>query len=353
MTAPPHTSLRRWLRRGLSCAALIVTLAFGGELFVRLFFPQEHLPPGIFVADENLGYRVARNYEGEHVTRTFTVPLRTNSLGLRDREYGPASPGTLRVYFLGDSFIFGNRVPLEDTVTKVLERQLATRLGPRKVEVVNGGMPGYSTVQESRFFEETVDQIRPSLVLLALCVGNDVWDNILYAERNVVDGGGGSWRGGGGGFRARLTLLLKHSDLYLLIRRTYNEIFRGSEVEVRHQDRPPARVPEGLRLTEQAVLDMATAARQRGAQFAVLLIPVQERIIPLATQRELNDGFRAFAGRHGIPVYDLRDDLPAGDEGDLYYTVHWTPRGHAVVAGAVEEFLVRSRLVEAVPTASP
>lgn len=353
MTTAVRPMWARALRLGLAGAALAVGAALGGEIIVRVFFPQEHLPPGIFVADENLGYRVARNYEGEHVTRTFTVPLRTNSLGLRDREYGPPGPEMLRIYFLGDSFIFGNRVPLEDTVTKVLERQLATRLAPRVVEVVNGGMPGYSTVQEYKFFEETVDHIRPNLVLLALCVGNDVWDNLLYAERNIVDGGGGSWRGGGGGLRARLTLLLKHSDLYLLIRRTYNELFRGSEVEVRHQERPPERIPEGLQLTEKAVLDMAAAARRRGAQFAVLLIPVQDRIIPLATQHELNERFRAFAERNGIPVYDLREHLPASDEGDLYYTVHWTPRGHTVVAGAIEQFLARDRLLDGGAPAAP
>ncbi|MCK6555440.1 SGNH/GDSL hydrolase family protein [Candidatus Binatia bacterium] len=353
MTVAVRSTWRRWLSVGAVCAGLVVGLALGGELVVRVFFPQEHLPPGIFVSDPNLGYRVARNYEGEHVTRTFTVPLRTNSLGLRDREYGPPGPDTLRIYFLGDSFIFGNRVPLEDTVTKVLERQLAGRLGSRTVEVVNGGMPGYSTVQELKFFEETVDRLQPGVVLLALCIGNDIWDNLLYVERNVIDGGGGSWRGGGGGWRARLTLLLKHSDFYLLIRRTFNAIFRGSEVEVRHQDRPAARIPDGLRLTEQAVLDMARGAWRRGAQFAVLLIPVQDRIIALDTQRDLNDRFRTFAEQHDIPVYDLRDHMPAEGESELYYTVHWTPRGHAVVADAVEGFLARNRFLDGGAAAAP
>jgi hypothetical protein len=334
-------SVRRWLAMG---ALAVVGLAglFGlAEIAVRIFLPQEHLPPDLFVTDPNLGYRVARNYRGTHVTRDFTVPLATNSLGLRDREYGPPPPGGLRIYFLGDSFIFGNRVPLEQTVTKVLERALQQRLGPRPVEVVNGGMPGYSTIQELTFFDETVGLIRPDVVLLGMCVGNDMWDNLVYSTRNPGDsGGGGAWRGGGGGLRAKATLLLKHSDLYLLIRRTFNQTFRGAEVEDREADRPPSMIDPALRLTEDAVLGFAKATRARGMRFVVLLIPVTERVIPATTQRELNQRFMEFAKREGIDVVDLMPLFQAHAQDGLYYTVHWTPRGHALVAGAVADLLL-------------
>jgi len=340
---------RPWWRRALRitgvAALVLLGLATAGELVVRWFFPQEHLPPGLFVTDPNLGYRVARNYQGEYVTKHFTVPLLTNSLGLRDREYGPPADGTFRVYFLGDSFVFGNRVPVEETVTKVLERQLRERLQPRPVEVVNGGLPGYSTIQELKFFDETVDRLRPNLVLLGICVGNDIWDNLLYATRNATEGGGGAWRAGGGGWRAQLTLLLKRSDLYLLIRRTYNEIARGGEVEEKQAERPAEMVPPALELTEKAVLGLAAGARRVGAEFAVFLITVPDRVIPAATQRELNARFTAFAERHGIRVYDLAAHFADDGKGDLYYTVHWTPRGHAVVATAVEDFLARTGMV--------
>src|SRR5262245_9125106 len=236
----------------VSFVALGLLLA-AGEFAVRWWLPQEHLPPDLFVTDATLGYRVARNYHGVHVTRQFSVPLVTNSLGLRDREYGARLAGGLRIYMLGDSFVFGNRVPLEDTVTKVLERSLQVRLQPRPVEVINGGMPGYSTIQELKFFEETVDKLRPDLVILGMCVGNDIWDNLLYETRNSADGGGGAWRAGGGGWRARLTLLLKRSDLYLLIRRSFNQTFRGEEVEDTHANRPASSVAPALRLTEDAV----------------------------------------------------------------------------------------------------
>jgi lysophospholipase L1-like esterase len=338
------------LVRGVGVAAVIISglaaLAGLGEVAVRRFLPQEHLPPDLFVADKNLGYRVARNYRGEYVTRHFSVPIVTNSLGLRDREYGPPADGGVRLYILGDSFIFGNRVPVEDTVTKVLERQLQERLQPRPVEVVNGGLPGYSTIQELKFFEETVDVLQPDLVLVGICLGNDIWDNLLYTTRNAAEGGGGAWRAGGGGLRAKLTLLLKRSDLYLLVRRTFNQTFRGSErQEANDAARPRQLIGEAVRLTEDAVAGLAAATRRRGIGFAVLLITVPERVIPVAQQQELNHRFLAFAAERGIAVYDLAANIE--DEGTeaLYYTVHWTPYGHEVVAAAITEFLLDSGLL--------
>jgi hypothetical protein len=147
-----------------------------------------------------------------------------------------------------------------------------------------------------------------------------------------------------------MTLLLKRSDFYLLIRRTFNQTFRGEEVEDTHADRPVSQVEPALQLTEDAVAGLAKAARQRGIPFAVLLITVPERVIPAATQQVLNARFAAFAERAGIPLVDLAPQFAAHRHEDLYYTVHWTPHGHAVVAQATAEFLQQKGLLSA-PTA--
>ena len=330
----------------------LTAIVTAGEIGVRWLDPQEHLPPDLFVTDATLGYRVAPSYHGEYVTRTFSVPLRTNSLGLRDREYGPRPEGGLRLYMIGDSFVFGNRVPVEQTVTKVLERTLQERLAPRQVGVVNGGMPGYSTIQELKFLEQTVDKVRPDLIVLGMCVGNDIWDNLLYATRNTEAGGGGAWRAGGGGWRAHVTLLLKRSDLYLLIRRTFNQTFRGEEVEDTHTDRPASSVDPALQLTLEAVRGMANIARRRGIGFAVFLITVPKRVIPAATQQDLNARFSTFAQREGVEVFDLNPFFTVHSNEDLYYTVHWTPRGHQIVAQAAADILMQHGWLSAPALAS-
>lgn len=66
---------------------------------------------------------------------------------MRDRERSyAAAPGAFRILALGDSFVEAYSVPLEDSVTQVLERSLPSSEAP--IEVINGGTAGYSTGQE-------------------------------------------------------------------------------------------------------------------------------------------------------------------------------------------------------------
>ena len=63
---------------------------------------------------------------------------------LRDRPFAPQPPaGVLRIAAIGDSFVFGDGVPIELT----LSRKLAGLLGPG-FEVVNTGRSGFNTADE-------------------------------------------------------------------------------------------------------------------------------------------------------------------------------------------------------------
>src|SRR3954453_10041538 len=71
-------------------------------------------------------------------TPEFTSYVSINSHGLRDREIEPAKPaGDFRIMVLGDSFVEGAQVPLDDTVAKRLEAMLRSRVGRRPLDVVN------------------------------------------------------------------------------------------------------------------------------------------------------------------------------------------------------------------------
>src|SRR5205085_3476932 len=87
---------------------------------------------------------IARAFE----RRAFS---RINAEGLRDREYSwTRAPGVTRILLLGDSFVEGMQVPLEQTFAKRLEAKLAD--DGRRVEVVNGGFSGFGTDNELLFF---------------------------------------------------------------------------------------------------------------------------------------------------------------------------------------------------------
>ena len=74
-----------------------------------------------------------------HTGYEFDYEWNNNSLGMRDREHRMRKdPGLLRMLFLGDSFVQGHGVRLEDTVVARLEARMGS------VEIFNAGVFGYS-----------------------------------------------------------------------------------------------------------------------------------------------------------------------------------------------------------------
>src|SRR5438093_1290016 len=106
-----------------------------------------------------------------------------NSRGLRDveRTLKPA-PGALRLLVIGDSFAEGFSVSLDETVSRVLERELGT--AGCAVEVVNGGTVGYSTDQELLFYRDEGSAYEPKVVILLF-----YYNDILANARGAADSG--------------------------------------------------------------------------------------------------------------------------------------------------------------------
>jgi lysophospholipase L1-like esterase len=67
---------------------------------------------------------------------------------LQDYQYGPKSNGVFRIAVIGDSFSFGPFMQFTDTFPKILERMLNLNNTTLKAEVVNYGVPAYSTSHE-------------------------------------------------------------------------------------------------------------------------------------------------------------------------------------------------------------
>ncbi len=113
----------------------------------------------------------------------YDVDVVINSQGLRDVERaGYDKPAeTFRILLLGDSYVEGLRVPLEQTFGKVLEAELnASAPAGQRYEVVNAGVSGWGTDQQLLWLRSEGAKYQPDLVLLSFFPGND-FQNISEA----------------------------------------------------------------------------------------------------------------------------------------------------------------------------
>lgn len=105
-------------------------------------------------------------------TSEFDYIASINSLGFRDREFGLSKLAQHRVLAFGDSFTYGWGVEIEQTWTKVLEKNLKN--SGLDVEIANLGVPGGSPVVYAEFAEKAVPLLKPDLVVVGILQGDDI-----------------------------------------------------------------------------------------------------------------------------------------------------------------------------------
>ncbi len=120
--------------------------------------------------------------------KRFAVPereLSINSLGMRMREVEREKPvGRFRIACLGDSVTFGWGVEEAASFPRRLETLLRERFPDRDVEVLNFGVPGFSSEQAKRFMASRLNEFSPDWVLLAVGVNDGaLYDGLTDAER--------------------------------------------------------------------------------------------------------------------------------------------------------------------------
>lgn len=149
----------------LAVLELCARLRFGAPL-------SERLPIVVIEADEATGWRMVPSQD--HYT--YLHPVHVNALGLRGPEVLPKAPGERRVLALGDSLIYGQGVPEEETVTAHLEAILNAAEEPgASWSVINGGHRAYDTRQELALLEDLLPAVEPDVVVL-FWFWNDVWE---------------------------------------------------------------------------------------------------------------------------------------------------------------------------------
>ena len=110
-----------------------------------------------------------------HIDGLFKMhPIRTNSQGLRDKEYAlKKPPNTYRVAVIGDSFTFGDGVDAEDVYHSILEKKLNGLSDSLRFEFINFGLAGYDLLNYLGTIEAKAMAYQPDLILIGFCGNND------------------------------------------------------------------------------------------------------------------------------------------------------------------------------------
>jgi lysophospholipase L1-like esterase len=362
-------SAARPARRLLAFAIILAAQFWVFEAALRRWGSSEAAPSfqGLFEDDPAIGYRLKPHARTRFVTSEFTADIAINGAGLRDdEEIGPKPAGERRIVLLGDSLVLSVQVPFEQTFGELLERRLNARQGSTHYRVINAGVQGYGPIEEQLFFRRIVGLVQPDIVITVVFVGNDA-EEAVGSKRKLTGDQRGASELAGTSFTTRLRRLVRRSMVLQILRlrvvsatERFTTTLAPPEPPLQSYAANPApRIAEGLEISRAAVEDIMRTASDAGATTAVVLMPARFQVddpdygrlkegVANAGGELLRDAaserFERALAPLGVPQCDvlpaLRRALPGPD---LFFqeTVHLTPRGHEVVANALETFITQ------------
>ena len=292
------------------------------ELAARSIAPRsDPVKVGIRLPDSPRLFGLVPN----HRSLQTGVPVQTNSLGFREREYPvERAPEVVRIAVLGDSYTFGTGVPFEEIFSKRLEKHLNTLGVPS--EVVNFGVPGYNTALELETWREVASRFKADLVILGYVLndveryGADSAQADGVSKRSLVNAAHKNLKDASMLYRYAAPKLgaaaaVLFGDRYAL--GGTNQIIRSFE-----EGAP------GWIESREALRTLADEVRQAGASFMVVVFPM---MLDFSTY-PLPDAHRRivrFCREQGIDVIDLLPALAKRDVGRLTVVMDGHPNGRA------------------------
>jgi hypothetical protein len=353
--------------RHLLIFVVIAAAQFGlFEAGLRTWGSSEAAPSfqGLFEPDPVIGYRLKPHARTHFATSEFSADIATNGAGVRDdEEIGAKLPQERRIVLLGDSLVLSVQVPFHQTFGELLEQRLNSRPSAFRYRVINAGVQGYGPVEEQLFFRAIAGTVQPDLVIPIVFVGNDAEEAL--SSREKLDETRATSQIVADSLVTRVRRLVRRSMVLQILRlrlvaateRLSPSLAPPEPPLQSYAAQPAPRIAEGLAVARGSIEDIARTASAAGAVTAVVLMPARfqvddgdygrlKEIVAAAGGSLVRDAatarFDQVLSPLGIPRLDLVPALRGALPGpDLFYqeTVHLTPRGHAVVAEALDRFI--------------
>jgi len=301
---------------------------------------------------------------------------------LRDRSLDELkSPENEVILFLGDSFIAGLQVELEDTAPKQLEALLNEK-GSMRFSVVNAAVSSYSPVLEYLQLMRLEPLFKPNTVILGLWINDFGGDSGLLKSPEALFDAKGIVRSIEGQERPPVGFLYQHLYLYhfvgdmgirlknggaaLLCRLGLKEIFRSRfDVDRWEKEEGEDYLQSSLRSKENKDATFSylriinDECRENGMRFLVVILPQpnqvgRDQVRPgwhsiwysppeYIESTYYQDIVKAFCQAEGIPCQDLLPAFRAADRSgaQLHFPSngHWNEEGHRLAAEEIRKAL--------------
>jgi len=256
--------------------------------------------------------------------------VRVNDHGMRDAE-PLAGDEVLRIAVLGDSYTFGFFVAQEQTYAAVLERLLEASAAPRRVDVLNFGVGGYSTRDEALVLEHRALPFDPDAVIVGYALNDPEIDPVQPLHRHFHESRG--WE------RLHLFHLARAALDGLRTRGLGPE---PSYVRSLHEN------PRKWAGVERALRRIHALAAERSLPALLVVFPTRPRtaegraIVDWAEYpyRDLHERVTRLGRQIGLHTLDLLPHFERHPVGEVMGRhIHPTARGHEVAARALHERL--------------
>ena len=249
-------------------------------------------------------------------------------------------PGTFRIIVVGDSFTFAGKVHFDDNFVARLQRMLNLNVEQPKVEVLNWGVPGFSTPQEANLIRTAMNGFEPDLILLQVTLNDPEIDSFgklhdtVQARREAMLG---NW------------FVVHWKTLGLLVNRYYNHL-QNNEYLSYHLGLFSDR--KTWKRFSAAVDRIATSSQSHKIPVLPVIFPMFSH--PFNTQypftaihQQLREKFESD-GMHALDLLDSFHDIPPerlqaipGED------AHPNEIAHRIAADTIYSELVRAELIPA------
>ena len=274
------------------------------ELALGLYKPRIPVRETPYESDVEAEWRMKANYVGEY----GPVALNTNSEGFRSPEIALAKPAnTVRVICLGDSLTFGHGVEERFAYPQILQRLLTARMPERSWEVVNTGVEGYSTFQETAQLRRCM-KFQPDLVVVLFCM-NDVTEK--YVRVRAYGGTGLGYHGVADGaanllFKA-FVAIRPYSSIATFLTPKKDEAERRQAYAVMQlwQEPEAPQILEAWEQAEKELAELAAYCRENDLGFLLAVAPFATQLDAEGTADAPQRRLKEFAARQQIAMIDL------------------------------------------------